>query len=159
MILYLYMPKEKYTKEIIAETIKKSRSFRDLTIKLGAGSHGGAIQSITKKVINYGLDTSHFKGKSWYKGEASNKKLTAIDILVYGKERQSSILKRALLEIGVEFKCSVCNIVEWMGQVLSLQIDHKDGDRKNNKEENIRFICPNCHSQTKTYCFNGRKHK
>ncbi len=48
-------------------------------------------------------------------------------------------------------KCLFCNIDEWRGKPLHLQLDHIDGDRKNNTRENLRSLCPNCHSQTDTY--------
>jgi len=50
-----------------------------------------------------------------------------------------------------EYCCQVCGISEHNGKPITLQVDHIDGDRKNNTFENIRFICPNCHSQTETW--------
>ncbi len=50
-----------------------------------------------------------------------------------------------------ERKCQVCGISEWNGKSIVLEIDHIDGNYENNKPENLRFICPNCHSQTDTY--------
>ena len=52
-----------------------------------------------------------------------------------------------------EYKCSICNIFEWNGKKLSLQIDHIDGNNKNNTKENIRWLCPNCHTQTDNWGF------
>jgi predicted nucleic acid-binding Zn ribbon protein len=49
------------------------------------------------------------------------------------------------------YKCSCCNISEWKGKSIVLEIDHIDGNSENNRPENLRFICPNCHSQTDTY--------
>jgi predicted nucleic acid-binding Zn ribbon protein len=49
------------------------------------------------------------------------------------------------------YKCSCCNISEWNGKSIVLEIDHIDGNFENNRPENLRFICPNCHSQTDTY--------
>lgn len=58
--------------------------------------------------------------------------------------------KRRLLEERGH-KCEVCNTVEWCGQLVPIEIDHVDGDPENNKRENLRLICPNCHAQTSTY--------
>lgn len=49
------------------------------------------------------------------------------------------------------YKCSACNISEWNGKELTLQIDHIDGNNKNNLIENLRYLCPNCHTQTDTW--------
>jgi predicted nucleic acid-binding Zn ribbon protein len=49
------------------------------------------------------------------------------------------------------YKCSCCSISQWNGKSIVLEIDHIDGNSENNRPENLRFICPNCHSQTDTY--------
>jgi Zn finger protein HypA/HybF involved in hydrogenase expression len=50
-----------------------------------------------------------------------------------------------------EHKCARCGLNDWLGQAITLDIDHKDGDRKNNSRENLEALCPNCHSQTETF--------
>ena len=50
-----------------------------------------------------------------------------------------------------EHKCEICGITEWNGKEIVLEIDHIDGNPEHNRPENLRFICPNCHSQTDTY--------
>lgn len=68
---------------------------------------------------------------------------------------------RRLLNIERGTVCSVCNIVEWNGKKIVLEVDHVDGNADNNMPDNLRLICPNCHSQTETYKGankgNGRK--
>ena len=60
-------------------------------------------------------------------------------------------LKKILITSGREYKCSVCNIKEWNDKPINLDLDHINGDTFNNALENLRFLCPNCHSQTNTY--------
>lgn len=66
---------------------------------------------------------------------------------------QTFKLKNRLLKEGlIENRCSECGISEWNGKPLSMQLDHIDGNSSNHKFENLRMICPNCHSQTETFC-------
>lgn len=52
----------------------------------------------------------------------------------------------------MEYKCACCgNTGEWNGRPLVLQLDHINGDNCDNRLENLRFLCPNCHSQTDTF--------
>jgi 5-methylcytosine-specific restriction endonuclease McrA len=60
-----------------------------------------------------------------------------------------SIRKKIIFE--QEGKCNNCGIYEWLGKLITLEIDHKDGEKKNNARENLEGLCPNCHSQTKTW--------
>lgn len=60
--------------------------------------------------------------------------------------------KRRIVLKEQNHKCLICGITHWMGEKLTLHLDHIDGNRKNWSRENLRFVCPNCHSQTNTYC-------
>ena len=82
-----------------------------------------------------------------------------------GKETEEK-MKLGLLSPGASKRymhtkyknCSICNIgLEWNGKPLVLQVDHIDGNSDNNRLENLRLICPNCHTQTPTFC--QRNHK
>lgn len=60
----------------------------------------------------------------------------------------------------LDYKCAICgNIGEWNGVSLTLQIDHINGIRNDNRKENLRWLCPNCHSQTDTYCGKNKTNK
>ena len=65
----------------------------------------------------------------------------------------TSIRKKILFE--QDGKCNKCGLDEWFGKDLVLEVDHKDGNKHNNKRENLEALCPNCHSQTPTW--KGRK--
>lgn len=103
------------------------------------------------------------KGRGWRKG-LGKPILKPEEILIKGqrakrKREHSDLLERAMLASGCEYRCTgleergvTCEITNvWNMDVLKLQIDHRDGDPTNNLAENLRFLCPNCHSQTPTY--------
>lgn len=71
----------------------------------------------------------------------------------------SITLKRERILAEQNFKCNICNMkMLWNGKLLLFQLDHISGDRQNESRENLQLICPNCHSQTDTYCGkNGTK--
>lgn len=71
------------------------------------------------------------------------------------KRTKPPLLRRALREIGRPYACEGCdNKGEWCGSELRLEIDHIDGDFHNNLATNLRYLCPDCHSQTAN--FSGR---
>jgi hypothetical protein len=152
------MPAKMYSRDVLEPVVRLSRSFRDLTIRLGKKPHGGLIAHIKKVVVSYGIDTSHFGRFAWNKGLEAIGRKKAQSILVKGKKDVAYRLRRSLLEIGREWCCGVCGIKEWRSGEIDLEVDHIDGDKTNNMSENLRFICPNCHSQTKNFRFKGRKH-
>lgn len=150
----------KYTEEKLKQAVKNSESIAGVLRYLGLPVSGGYHSHISRRIKCLGIDTRHFTGQGWNKGRKhpfGPEKLQAKEILVYDRNggRRENIfrLKRALEEIGREKKCSICNIGEtWNNKPLVLQIEHKDGNFVNNIESNLEYLCPNCHSQTETFC-------
>ena len=66
-------------------------------------------------------------------------------------EQWGSYLRRETVLKEQNFKCFECGIEDWNSKPIVLEIDHIDGNNANNKRENLRGLCPNCHSQTLTY--------
>jgi|APGre2960657505_1045072.scaffolds.fasta_scaffold74484_2 Zn finger protein HypA/HybF involved in hydrogenase expression len=83
-----------------------------------------------------------------------NQKTQAIKCQFTQKSSASNhYLKRLLTEeMGWQLKCGICGIVNWNNKPINVQLDHIDGNSSNNTVDNLRFLCPNCHSQTDTYC-------
>lgn len=83
-----------------------------------------------------------------------DRKLTLEDMLVTDRPKTSrGYLKKRLIDEGVfEERCSICGLVDWLGDKLVLELDHINGKNSDNRLENLRLLCPNCHSQTQTYC-------
>lgn len=147
----------KYTNEELEQAVKESISVSAVCKKLGYKQCvGGTSTYIKRKIDRLGFDTSHFCGQGWNKGNVAINRRSADDILVQNDDLfyrvKVYMLRRALSDIGREYKCEMCGIKEWNDNKLTLEIDHIDGNWKNNKENNLRYVCPNCHSQTDTYC-------
>ncbi len=154
--------KVKHSKELLESLVKDSISIAEVIRKLGLKQSGGNHSHIKRRIVKFDIDTSHFLGGransgSLHKGGPD--KLLSDQILVSnrlnGRREAVHRLKRALIESGIAEQCLLCGLSsEWNGKKLVLQIDHIDGDFLNNNKENLRFLCPNCHSQTENF---GRK--
>lgn len=148
--------------EKLAEAVKSSTSIMGVLRLLGLSQVGGTHAHYSRRIKRLNLDTTHFNlGRGWSKGRVlPERRKSADDVLVILPEgsprpRREQLL-RSMMEKGFEYKCSGCSIKEWMGKPITLDIDHIDGNWLNNLEENLRFLCPNCHSQTETFGFKKR---
>ena len=156
------MPKT-YTKDLLAPIALNSRSYADVARGLGIKPHGGGQAHLKKRILEYGLDTSHFLGRAWSKGKSlPNKRKSPAEIFVLnppGSNREKHVvLVRAMLESGVKHECAECGLgPEWQGKPLVLIVDHIDGSYLDSRKENLRFLCSNCDSQTSTYKNRKRK--
>lgn len=65
-----------------------------------------------------------------------------------GRRAKAHHLRGALVEAGIKYECSECKISEWNNKPLVLQVDHINGDHCDDRKDNLRFLCPNCHTQT-----------
>jgi len=78
-------------------------------------------------------------------------KKNRIDEWLLGGKKPGKTALREYLTEKQGYKCSCCGITEWNNNSISLEVDHIDGNPYNDSPDNLRFICPNCHSQTPTY--------
>jgi len=139
--------KKKYTDEQLVEAVSSCVTLQQVLDKLNlVGGHA----RIKEKILQLELNTSHWKN---FSGSAPRKILPIEKVLKRNTNIQTSNLRTRLLNNELlEYKCSICNLVEWNGKAISLQLDHINGQRKDNRIENLRLLCPNCHSQTDTFC-------
>ena len=154
--------KGKYTKELLEPIVSSSRSISQVLKKLGLKRTGGNYRNINQHISRCNIDTSHFKGQGWAKGEtkSTDRSLKKIsrktrtpnkEVFTEGSSFNPSRLKERLIDIGWEYKCAWCGISEWRGEYIRLHVDHINGEHYDHRLENLRFLCPNCHSQTGTY--------
>lgn len=153
------MRKRKWTKEHLKESLKKSRSLGQLLVFLGLRPVGGNYAQIKKYLHEAGLDHSHLQGRSWEKGQKRGPRPVRqlSEILINNSTYQSFKLKRRLFDAALKPKC--CEMCGWAKYTpdgyLPLELDHINGVHTDNRIENLRVLCPNCHSLQPTH--RGRK--
>lgn len=136
-----------WTDDQLKECVKQSTSMFEVVEKLGLSKTGSVHQLVTRYVRELNLDTSHFSGSRNSSFIPTDKILVKDSTYRSNTRLKDRILKEKLLE----YKCSRCGITEWLGAPIVLQLDHVNGNNRDNELVNLRMLCPNCHSQTETY--------
>lgn len=138
--------------ENIRKIVEESFSYADCLRKINKQPFGQNYYYIKKLIRKYNLDISHFNPSKYAGKNATFKKKPIEEYLVKDKLIHVHQLKLRLVDEGIfEYKCYGCGITEWKNQRIPLELDHIDGDKTNNTLENLKILCPNCHSITPTY--------
>lgn len=143
----------KISDQKLSKAVEKSFSVAGVLRSLGFSETGTQHRNMKERIRSLGLDTLHFGksksilGSSGYRADwaARLKKGTKVS---NGPFKQWLYAEKLLPE-----ECQICGQgPEWNGSGLTIQLDHIDGDPTNNELLNLRSVCPNCHSQTPTWC-------
>lgn len=149
----------RWTDSQLRDAVLKCSSWRQVALALGLYERGGGnYRTLQRRAEILNIETDHFTGQGWLKGKKDIFTGTSIplsQILVENSTytNPARLKKRLVREGMLIYKCAKCSLNDtWHGKKLSLQLDHVNGIRTDNRLENLRLLCPNCHSQTETFC-------
>lgn len=140
---------DNFTQEELAQIVAESFSYREVLLKLGYRTAGGSNHLTLKdRIEKYNITTSHFTSNG------HQIKRTEDNVLCEHSTASQATLRRWMIKGNyIDYKCSICGLQGlWQGKPLNLQLDHVNGNNSDNRISNLRWLCPNCHSQTETFC-------
>jgi hypothetical protein len=156
--------------EAMTRIVRDSLSFAQVLSKLGLPSKGRPQHELKQYLAARHYDTSHLRGQGWSRGDtkqtnptiariAMKQSLSDVELFVEnGPSLRARATTQRLLAMGWDYCCAMCGLRgEWRGAPLVLHLDHINGINNDNRLMNLRFLCPNCHSQTPTYCRSARE--
>lgn len=148
------LSQEEITNSVI-NSISRMQALNTLLLRPDTNAN---VNWIDNRIKLWSLDISHWKGQGHLKGRTNPwvKSIPLENILIKNSTyHHTCTLKKRLVDAQLlQYRCyrNGCSITEWYGQKLSLHLEHINGDSSDNRIENLILLCPNCHSQTPTYC-------
>lgn len=137
---------KKYTELELQNACKNNTSFRDVLGFFDELVTTNHVKQIKSQIIQYNIDVSHFINTN------ANVKNND-ELFVRNSSTSRTVIRKRILKDGlIEYKCALCGCDgNWNNTIISLQLDHIDGDSTNNELSNLIFLCPNCHASTETF--------
>ena len=147
---------KKYTKEMLESVVKNCTSWRQLILYFNLKETGGNYSNLQNRCKEFKIDTSHFTGQRWnqhgHPNFGNNIDVTKVLVLRERKKPSAKTKEFVLNHKLKQYKCEICGISEWLGNPITLQLHHINGNPLDDRLENLQILCPNCHSQTDSYC-------
>jgi Zn finger protein HypA/HybF involved in hydrogenase expression len=133
------------TKSELLKAVEGAQSMAEVVRRLGLNKSSNTYTTLRKSFEFHNI-------KIEFKNHRSTKPYKVEDIFCENSTYDRTTLRNKIIKEEIlQYKCSECDIIDWNGQKLSLQLDHINGVSNDNRLKNLRFLCPNCHSQTKTW--------
>ena len=133
----------------------KQRTFDWSAIQMDIDA-GYSIRDICKRNKLFSKTFYSAANKNLITLRSSYAKLSLEELLQLVENKRANsyrrrLIRRAMIKTGIEKLCAICGNSQWFGKKLPLDLDHIDGNPKNNTIDNLRLLCPNCHSITPTW--------
>jgi predicted RNA-binding Zn-ribbon protein involved in translation (DUF1610 family) len=150
--------KIEYTKEKLEEIVSKCTTYRQILLAFNRNESAGSYRVLQKKMNEWDININHFltsseRAKIMFENGQLFKRCTTDIFTVNSNVSRTTVKKRVIDEKLIEYKCVKCgNKGEWLGEPITLILDHINGINNDNRLENLKFVCPNCNAQLETHC-------